>query len=301
MRALLVSAAVVGALLCGCGTGPAGAGPAATADPGLGKSAPREPVPGSAAGVAQQIAARWSASSAPPFARDVPIQFRTLDYTATVFSPGSPQGFTAFITTRRTTVVSTASAATIVASNGASARFATPSDRAMWQAAGRPSLGQAPATGVMQAIPAGQYTFIPQGRNLTYRQAAELPAERDSLTAALASHLSAYAGSHPPASLELKEVAYLIATAPLTDRVRAAAWQVMASIPGLSICQEPPGQAGPDTIGLCTDSSGDETLVSIDPKTGAIVTIADRLTQTSPAYPHVAAGTIVGSSTFLSG
>jgi hypothetical protein len=72
----------------------------------------------------------------------------------------------------------------------------------------------------------------------------------------------------------------------------------MASIPGLSICQEPPGQAGPDTIGLCTDSSGDETLVSIDPKTGAI---ADRLTQTSPAYPHVAAGTIVGSSTFLSG
>jgi hypothetical protein len=75
----------------------------------------------------------------------------------------------------------------------------------------------------------------------------------------------------------------------------------MASIPGLSICQEPPGQAGPDTIGLCTDSSGDETLVSIDSKTGAIVTIADRLTQTSPAYPHVAAGTIVGSSTFLSG
>lgn len=171
----------------------------------------------------------------------------------------------------------------------------------MWQATGRPSLGQAPATGVMQTIPAGQYTFVPQGRNLTYLQAAGLPAERDSLAAVLADHLSAYAGPHPPASLELKEVAYLIATAPLTDTVRAAAWQVMASLPGLSICQDLPGQVDPGTIGLCIDSSGDETLVNVDPDTGAIVTIADRLMQTSPAYPHVAAGTIVGSSTFLSG
>jgi hypothetical protein len=171
----------------------------------------------------------------------------------------------------------------------------------MWQAAGRPSLGQAPGAGAMQTIPAGQYTFVPQGRNLTYRQAARLPAERDSLAAVLADHLSAYADPHPPAGLELKEVAYLIATAPLTDKVRTAAWQVMASLPGLSICQVPTGQVDSGTIDLCIDSSGDETLVDVDPDTGAIVTIADRLMQTSPAYPHVAAGTIVGSSTFLSG
>ena len=81
--------------------------------------------------------------------------------------------------------------------------------------------------------------------------------------------------------------------------MRAAAWQVMASLPGLSICQGAPSQAG--TVDLCIGSSGDQTLVNVDPGTGAIVTIADRLTQTSPAYPHVAVGTIVGSSTFLSG
>ncbi|MDQ2814448.1 MAG: hypothetical protein M3Z75_21950 [Actinomycetota bacterium] len=216
IRRLLVSVAVMGALLCGCGTGPAsmGAGPASTADPGLRRSAVQQPAPGSAAGVAGEIAARWSAPGAPPFARNLPIEFLTLDYTATVFSPGSPEGFTAFITTRRTTVVTTASAATIVATNGGSTRFATPSDQAMWQAAGRPSLGLAPAADVMQTIPVGQYTFVPQGRSLTYRQAAGLLAERDSLAAVLAGHLSAYAGLHPPASLELKEVAYLIATAP---------------------------------------------------------------------------------------
>jgi hypothetical protein len=171
----------------------------------------------------------------------------------------------------------------------------------MWQAAGRPSLGQAPPTDVMQTIPAGQYSFVPQGRNLTYRLAAGLPAERDSLAAVLAGHLGGYAGAHPPASLELKEVAYLIATAPLTDAVRAAAWHVVASLRGLSICQDRPGQAHPGAIGLCIGSAGDQTIVNVDPDTGAIVTIADRLTQTSPGYPHVAAGTIVGSSTFLPG
>jgi hypothetical protein len=198
-------------------------------------------------------------------------------------------------------VVTTASAATIMVSNGGSARFATPSDQTMWQAAGRPSLGQAPATGGMETIPAGQYTFVPQGTNLTYRQAEGLPAVRNSLAAVLVGHLGGYASPHPPANLELKEVAYLIATAPLADVVRAAAWQVMASLPGLSICPDLPGQADPGAIDLCIDTSGDETLVNVDPDTGAIVTIAERLTQTSPAYPHVAAGTIVGSSTFLSG
>jgi hypothetical protein len=111
----------------------------------------------------------------------------------------------------------------------------------------------------------------------------------------------AYAGQHPPASLELKEVAYLIATAPLTDKVRAAAWQVMASLPGLSICHDLPGQADPGTVDLCIGSSGDQTLLNVDTSTGAIITIADRLRQASPAYPRVTGGTIVGSSTFVSG
>lgn len=300
MRALLLSAAV-GALLCGCGTGPAtiGAGPASTANPHLPRPALQLPMAGSAVDMAEQIATRWAAPGAPAAAVNIPIEFRTVDYSATVFSPGSPGGFTAFITTRHTTVVTTTSAATIVASNSASPRFATPADKAMWQAAGRPSLGQAPASGATRTIPAGQYTFLPQGRNLTYRQAASLPADRDSLAAVLADHLSAYAGLHPPASLQLKQVAYLIATGPLTDDVRAAAWQVVASLPGLAICQNQSSQAQSGEIDLCIDSAGHEILVNVNPDSGAIASIAERLTETSAVYPHVAAGTVVGSSTFL--
>ncbi|MGE5289016.1 MAG: hypothetical protein ACM3ML_17810, partial [Micromonosporaceae bacterium] len=283
--------------------GPAtiGAGPASAANPHLRGPGPRQPVPGSAVGVAQGIAARWSAPGAPAPALNIPIEFRTVDYTATVFNPGTPDGFTAFITTQRTTLVTPASAATIDASNVASPRFATSADQAMWQAAGRPSLTRAPATGATQTIPAGQYTFLPQGSNLTYRQATALPAEPDRLAAAIADHLRPYAGVHPPASLELKQVAYLIATAPLTNEVRAAAWHVMASLPGLRICQNQPSQVQPGAIQLCIDSVGDQTVVNVNPNTGAVVTIADRLMQTSPAYPHVAAATIVGSSTFLTG
>lgn len=299
-RALLMSMGVVGALLLGgCGTGPAstGVGSASAADPALRGSAPPRSTPASAAGIAREIAARWSGRDAPPFAVNRPIRFQTRDYTAIVFAPGSPDGFTAFLTVDRTTVVTTESAATIVTSDSAPVRFATPSDQAIWQAAGRPPLGQAPATSVTQTIPAGQYTFIPQGRNLTYGQAAQLPAQRDSLAAVLVERLGASAS----ASLQLEDVAYVIATAPLTDPVRAAAWQVMAALPGLRICPDPATDVDSGPIGLCIDSPGDEILVTVDPDTGAIATIADRLMQTSPAYPHVAAGTIIESSTFLSG
>ena len=302
-RAILISIAVAGVLLSGCGAGPAtisaptGAGPASAADPHLDGSGPQSAA-GSAVGVAQEIAARWAAPGAPAPALGTPIEFRAIDYTATVTDAGASDGYTAFVTTRRTTLVTPASAATIDASNGASPRFATPADQAMWQSSGRPALAQAPATGQTRTIPAGQYTFLPQGSNLTYRQAAALPAEPDRLAAAIADHLRPYAGRHPPASLELKQVAYLIATAPLTDAVRSAAWQVVASLPGLGICQNPPGPATPRAIELCIDSAGDETLVSVNPDMGAILVIADRLLRTSPMYPHVADGTVVGSSTF---
>jgi hypothetical protein len=295
---MLVSIAVAGVLLSGCGPGTAttSAGPAFTANPRLHGTEAPQPVPSSAAGVARAIGARWAAAAPAP-ALNTPIEFQTIDYTATVFNPGTPGGFTAFITTRRTILVSPASAATIDASNGAPPRFATPADQALWQAAGRPSLGQAPANGQRLAVPAGQFSFMPQGSTLTYRQAAALPAEPDRLAAAILDHLRPYAGTHPPASLELKQLAYVIATAALSDATRSAAWQVVASLPGLRICRTS-GPARPRAIELCADSADDETRVGVDLGTGAILTIADRLLRPSPLYPHVPPGTIVGSTTF---
>jgi hypothetical protein len=298
-HATLASIVVVSALLCGCGSGPAiaGADPASAANPRLHGTGTPQPVPGSAASVARAIAARWAAAGAPAPTLSSPIEWRTINYTATVFNPGTPGGFTAFITTRRTILVTPASAATIDASNAAPARFATPADQALWQAAGSPTLGQAPAAGQTQTIPAGQYTFLPQGSTLTYRQAAALPGAPDQLAAVILDHMRAY-DSHPPASMELRQFAYLIATAPLTDAARSAAWLAMAMLPGLHSCQAPSPRAQPRAIGLCADSADDQTLVSVDLDTGAILTIAARLLRISPSYPHVPAGTVIGSTTF---
>ena len=298
VRAMLVIAAAAAVLLSGCGPGSAtGAGPTSRANPLL--HATDLPPPPGAPAVARAIAARWAAARAAAPRLNTPIEFRAIDYTATVFSPGTPNGFTAFITTRQRTLVTPASAATIDGSNSAPPRFATPADQALWQAAGRPSLGQAPATGQTLTVPVGGYSFLPQGTTLTYRQAATLPPNPGRLAAAILDHLRGYAGPHPPASLELKQLSYLIATAPLTGAVRAAAWQALASLRGLHTCQTRSDQARPRTIELCIDSADDETLVSVDFDTGAIHAITDRLLRPSPMYPHVHVGTVIGSSTFF--
>lgn len=294
---MLVSIAVVGLLASGCGPGAAtGAGPTSVANPHLPRVGLRQPTPGSAADVARAIAADWAGASA--HMRTNRIEYRTIDYTATVFSPGTPDGFTAFIITRRTILVTPASAALIHADNGARPRFATPTDQALWQAAGRPSLGQAATTGQTLTIPVGQFSFLPQGSTLTYRQATALPAEPARLVTVILDHLRSYAGTHPPASLVLKQLAYLIATAPLTDDGRSAAWQAVASLPGLRACQTRFGRAQPRAIYLCIASADDQILVSVDLDTGAVLAIADRLLRPTPLYPHVRVGTIVGSSTF---
>ena len=297
---MLVSIAIAGMVASGCGSGTAtGTGSRSAANPHLRGVGQRQVTPGSAASVARRIATRWAAAGASAHPRTTPIEYRTIDYTATVFSPGAPTGFTAFITTRRTTLVTPASAATIYVDNGARPRFATPTDQALWQAVGRPSLGQAATTGRTQIIPVGQFSFLPQGSTLTYRQAAALPATSARLAAVILDHLRPYAGTHPPASLVLKQLAYLIATAPVTDRGRSAAWQAVASLPGLRTCQTRSGRAHPRAINLCIASADDQTLVSVDLDTGAILAIADRLLRPTPLYPHVRAGTIVGSSMFL--
>src|SRR5579875_3280334 len=178
-RALLIGIAVAGVLLAGCGSGapgtPAPATRAASADPRLQATGPPYPVAGRAPAVARGLAARWAAAPWQEPGADTTIVFRAIDYSATVFGAGTTGGFTAFITTRRTVLVNATSAATIIGTNAASPRFATPADRLLWEKAGQPSLGQAPPAGQRQAIAAGDYTFLPQGSTLTYRQARSLP------------------------------------------------------------------------------------------------------------------------------
>jgi hypothetical protein len=300
-RLVLVVAVAVGALLVGCDRGAAtsGAHPTSTANPRLAGLSERPLPTGSAMGFAGAIAAGWATAIPPATAPGASIEFSSVDYSASVFDPGVSTGFTAFLTLHRTIVVTPTSAAIIETTNQGPPTFATPTDKALWTADNRPDLGQAPAGGQRFTFPDGQFSFLPQGSTLTYQQAAALPGEPDRLAAAVLDHLRPYAGAHPPASLELKQLAYLIATAPLSNAARSAAWQAVAALSGLRFCGTQPN-AQTDVRVLCIQSPTDTTEITVAASTGAIVTIADRLLRPSPLYPHVAAGTVVTASTFTS-
>ena len=300
VRLALSAAAAVVTFLAGCGSGngTTNARPTFTANPSLPGVTTRQSAPMTAAGIARGIATRWAAADGPVSVLNTPIEFREVDYSASVFAPGTSRGFTAFLTTRRTTVVMPSSAAMVDIVNYAPPRFATSIDQSLWKADGRPSLGQAPVNGQRLAFPAGQFSFLPQGSTLTYQQVTSLPSDPHQFAATILGHLHSYAGAHPPASLQLKQLGYLIATSPLSIKARSAAWQALASLPGLSICANQPIQARTHTAELCIDSPTDETQISVDTSAGAILAVTDRLIQSSPLYPHVPAGTVDNSSTF---
>jgi hypothetical protein len=299
-RAVLAITAAVAALLTGCGGGsaPASAGPTSGVNPHLAGIASRLSTVESAVILAGTIAAGWAVTDAAESTPDTSIEFTTVEYSASVFNPDLRSGFTAFLTLRRTMLVTPASAATITTTNDAPPRFATPTDRALWLADSNPALGQAPASGQRLGIPAGQFSFLPQGSTLTFQQAAALPGEPDTLRATILAHLRPYAGAHPPASLELKQLGYLIATAPLTNPARAAAWDVIALLPGLHTCRTDHRLRQAGSFELCIQSPTDETRLTVSTETGAVLTVADRLLAPSRMYPHVPAGTVIGSSTF---
>src|SRR5215471_16935195 len=97
-RTGLAVLAAVGALAgCGPGSAATAAGPTSTANPRLTDGV----TSGSASGpdAARAIAARWADAGAPATARDTPLEFRSVEYSASIFSPGTPKAFTAFIST----------------------------------------------------------------------------------------------------------------------------------------------------------------------------------------------------------
>jgi hypothetical protein len=71
-------------------------------------------------------------------------------------------------------------------------------------------------------------------------------------------------------------MAFLIAMAPLTKAARSAAWQAVASLPGLRICQIWPSPLQPRQVQLCLASAGEEILLSIDLGTASILSISER-------------------------
>ena len=282
MKAVAALAIIgVSAAIAGCGSGVA----AQPSDQGSARTFVNS--------IADRVAAAGDAGDVP----GTPVRYHTIEYSTVVANAGTRGAFTAFITVSRTIAVQTSSAASITTTDNGVLTFTTTSDRDRWAAAGRPALE--PASGQTVVIPPGQFSFIPQGSTLTYRQAAALPGTADALSAQVLSQLRPYAGSAPPATLVLKLLGYLIAVAPLTAAARSAAWRVAASLPGLRLRGSGTDLSGRRGVGLCVDAQGEETEVLVGTAASLVLAVEERLLRPSLAYPTVPAGSLIASTTFI--
>lgn len=281
----------VGAAIIGCG--PGSATPSVSPSP-----ASRSLNLSSAQAFANSIANQAVPGNRSGNAPGVPARYRSIEYAAAVANPGTPSGFTAFVTVSRTVTVYPSSAASIVTVQARPLTFPTRSDRERWMAAGSPALTPSDVNQTLH-VPPGQFSFVLQGTPMTYLQASDLPGTASAFSAQLLGHLSPFAGTHPPATVMLKQLAYLISVAPLSVAARSAAWHVTASLPGLRLCGTGIDLSGRRGEGLCVDDAGQETEILINKTTGSILAIEELLKHPSPDYPTVSGGSLILSLTFI--
>lgn len=253
----------------------------------------------SARAFVNSIAKRIVRNNQSAHAQGRPVRFGTIDYTTGVINAGAPDAYTAFITDSQTVTVYPSSAARILTFAVRPLTFPEPSDRQRWEAAGSPALTHGDSGKTLSAPP-GQFTFVLQGTPLTYRQASDLSGTTTKLSAQILSHLRPYTRTYPPATLMLKQLAYLIAIAPLSAAAQSAAWHLSASLPGLHLCGSGVDLAGRHGQGLCVDAQGQETEVLVSTTTGSVLAIEQRLKRSSPWYPTVSTGSLIQSITILS-
>jgi hypothetical protein len=249
----------------------------------------------SAQALADSLGARAASIISESINTGASVRLRLIEYSASISDAGMRGAYTAFMTITRTFVVQPSSAAIVDTSVDGRMTFPTPTDQQIWTAAGSPTLSSANGR---TALAAGEFSFIRQGV-LTYQQAVDLLGTPAGLTTQILGRLRSHAGNNPPATVVLRQLGYLIATAFLSTFARSAAWHAVASVTGLRLCGSGTDLSGRRGEGLCADSQGEEVEVIIDAYTGSVLAVEERLLQQSPLYPHVPAGSVIGSTTFL--
>jgi hypothetical protein len=149
-----------------------------------------------------------------------------------------------------------------------------------------------------QASRAGQFSFMPQGTTFTYGQAANMPVRPAAVIAVVRAHLRPYAGPHAPSELVLKQLGFLLATAPLSRKARKATWMTLAGLPGARLCGAGSDVLGRHGEGICASVAAEEIEVLVRPSTAQVLAVMQRLLRPTPLFPNMRAGTVVDSDNF---
>lgn len=272
---------------------------AASASCGVGHSPDRPTSRGAASlrAFVSQMAARPGSLPASSGRPDV-VRFEDVSSHTIVQNAGSRDAFTLFATSITYNLVSPDSSAVTETQNLGPARFASSADAYRWKMAGRPPLPDRRTTTGYQVSRAGQFSFMPQGTTFTYGQATKMPVRPVAVIAVVRAHLLPYAGSHAPSELVLKQLGFLLATAPLSRKARKAAWMTLAGLPGAQLCGAGTDILGRHGEGICASVSAEEIEVLVEPSTAQVLAVMQRLERPTLLFPSIRAGTVVSSDNF---
>jgi hypothetical protein len=241
-----------------------------------------------------------STMSPPRFSGRDPISFSDFRYELIISDAGSSNAFTSAQTVGEEVTVSPNSSAEISERVLTSPRFLSRVDQLHWEAGGkRPYSSPADRAGASSGskAPAGMFSFTPQGGAVTFQQARTLPAEPRALSTEL--RRLAGARSAPPGALTLRQYGFLLATAPLSGPARRAILKAVGSLHGIHLCDALfPTRKFRDKA-FCVNGDPTSTEILLNPETGVVDLVCERLDDATALYPNMGVGTLVDSDTFV--
>jgi hypothetical protein len=163
--------------------------------------------------------------------------------------------------------------------------FPTPADEAAWRAAGSPDLGEGATTGS---------TFVPGPGGLSFVDLSGLPTDPDELLTVIEARR--IEGGPPGDAETFTIVGDLLRETYGPPALRAALYEVAASLPGVELVGETTDASGRPGIAVAYESAGIRDELIFDPQTAALLGETQVATDGASGVP---AGTTLSSSVFL--
>lgn len=241
---------------------------------------------------------------AAPVLHDSAVHFEYVQFRMIVVNLGSPETYALRQTLADEVTVMPDSSAVIREQVLSSPRFISRADRRAWQATGqRPYTSPSNHAGASFSAerPAGSWSFTPQGVSLTFAGVRHLPTTRPALDGELARLLGARGDTVPPAALSLRQYGFLLAAAPLSGSVRVALLESIVDLPGIHVCGNLFPSRRPHFDAFCINGDRRDpvgTGILVNPRTGVVGLVCERLYYPTPLYVRVRVGTLLDSDTF---
>lgn len=260
---------------------------------------PDGPAPAVAAALRHEAVVARDQPSPPPlgagqyiFTSSVSVNLTTDGYGGAL-SPGSPaptgptHSFSALVPVTRDIWIASDGSGRLRESFGAPS-FLSPADRAAWLADGSPSVRPAPRN-VDDTL---------MGKGLLWGpDLANLPTDPSALTDVINERK---VEDGPPGNAEtFTIIGDLLRETDASPALRAALYEVAASLPGVEFVGTVRDEAGRTGTAVAYTSAGEEQELIFNPQTSALLGETYLATDPSQLGLHVSAGTVIGWSTYL--